>query len=71
MKLVNDAGQVARFWSSQAAIAAAVIALQEALPIWETLVPENVFAYIAAVVATASVFLRVLYQNLPAPKPKV
>jgi hypothetical protein len=64
LKLVDNADQAAKMWSNRGAASAAVLALQETLPVWEGIVPENVFAYLAAIVATGSIFLRLMDQGL-------
>lgn len=64
IKLVDNAAQAYKMWSNRGAAAAAVFALQEALPIWEGLVPDNVFAYLAAAAATGTIWLRLIDQGL-------
>lgn len=64
LKLVDNASQAYKMWSNRGAAGAAVLALQETLPIWEGIVPDNVFAYLSAAVATVSIFLRLVDQGL-------
>ncbi|MCH4563361.1 hypothetical protein MKP05_09485 [Halomonas sp. EGI 63088] len=64
MKLVKNANAALRMWSNQSAATAAVLALQEVVPLWEPFVPDNVFAMMSAAAATAAVFLRVIDQGL-------
>ncbi len=63
MKLVNNAREIPKRWSAQAAILAAVVTLQELVPIWEPLLPDNVFTIAGAIIASASVFLQALRQD--------
>lgn len=64
MKWVRNARKGAKMWSNQSAALAAVLALQEALPIWKPLVPEGIFAVLGAVAATGAIFLRLIDQGL-------
>ncbi len=63
MQLVHNAREIPKRWSAQAAILAAVVTLQELVPIWESLLPENVFVVVGALIASASVFLQALPQR--------
>lgn len=63
MQLLYDAREIPKRWSAQAAILAAVVTLQELVPIWEPVMPEGVFTIFGAVIATASVFLQALPQK--------
>lgn len=66
MKLTKNANTIPKRWSAQMAIGAAVVALQEVLPVWEPIVPENVFVYVGATLATLSVVMQALKQaNIP------
>lgn len=64
VKLVDNAAKAYKMWSNRSAAAAAILAMQEALPIWEGVIPENVFAYLAAGVATAGIYFRLVDQGL-------
>lgn len=64
MKLVKNVGKLPQAWSVQASALAAVLAVQEVLPIWEGLVPQNWFTIAAAVIATAAIALRGIDQGL-------
>jgi hypothetical protein len=64
MKYIKNADQGAKFWSNWAAGGAAILAIQEALPIWEAIIPEGAFAILAAIVATAGIYLRMVDQGL-------
>ncbi len=63
MQLLYNAREIPRRWSAQAAILAAVVTLQELVPIWEPVMPEHVFTILGAVIASASVFLQALPQR--------
>jgi hypothetical protein len=66
MKYVKNVKTIPKRWSAQTAVLSAVVALQEALPVWEPIVPENVFVYIAAGLMTLSIVMQALKQpNLP------
>ena len=62
--MVKNANRAGKMWSNQAAVSAAVLAMQEVVPIWEPLVPDNVFAILSAIAASGAVFLRLLDQGL-------
>ena len=64
MKLVKNARNAWKMWSNQAAAGAAILAIQEIVPLWEPFVPDNVFAVMSAVSASAAVFLRLVDQGL-------
>ncbi len=64
MKLVKNVKQLHKAGSVQAAVLAAVVGLQEVLPVWEGIVPDDVFTYAGAGLATLAVVLRAIDQNL-------
>lgn len=64
MKTVKNVKKLHKAWSVHATIVAAVTALQEALPIWEGIVPDNVFVYAAAGIGTLAIVLRGIDQGL-------
>ena len=63
-KAVKNVKKLHRAWSVQAMALAAVTALQEALPIWEPLVPDNTFAIAGAIIGTIAIVLRGIDQGL-------
>lgn len=63
MRFTYDAHEIPKRWSAQAAILAAVVTLQELVPIWEPVMPDHVFTILGAVIASASVFLQALPQR--------
>lgn len=66
MKMSKNARTIPKRWSAQTAVLSAVLALQEVLPVWEGIVPDNVFVYISAGLMTVSVVLQALKQaNIP------
>lgn len=66
MKLVQNARTIPKRWSAQTAVLSAVVALQEVLPMWEGVVPDNIFVYVSAGLMTVSVVLQALKQaNIP------
>lgn len=64
MKFVRNLTNAPRMWSNWSAAGAAVLAVQEALPVWEPFVPEGTFAILSAAVASATIFLRLVDQGL-------
>lgn len=64
MKLVKNVKQLHKAGSVQSAVLAAVIGLQEALPMWEGIVPDNWFTYAGAGLATLAIVLRGIDQGL-------
>lgn len=66
MQLTRDRHEIPKRWSAQTAIAAAVITLQELVPFWEGLLPDQTFTILGATLATLSVVMQALKQkNLP------
>lgn len=64
MKLVPEAKKAHRLWSIRlAALSAALAALEASLPLWNGMVPDNVFAGLASAVAVASAVARVVRQE--------
>lgn len=63
MQLVHDAHEIPKRWSAQTAVGAAVVTLQALVPLWEPLIPENVFILLGAALAGVSVFLQALPQR--------
>lgn len=64
--ITKNAHTIPKRWSAQMAIGAAIVALQEVLPFWEPLVPENTFVYISAVLMSLSVVMQAIKQaNIP------
>ena len=53
MKTTKDASQWYKKWSTWTAILSALSAVQEALPVWEGIVPDGYFLIASAVLATA------------------
>lgn len=64
MKAVKNLNKLHKAGSVQAAVLAAVLGLQEALPLWEGIVPDNWFTYAGAGLATLAVILRGVDQGL-------
>lgn len=66
MKLTDDAKHWHRLWSVRLGVAGAVFAALEAsLPLWETTLPDGVFATVATVCGLGVGVVRVLRQKLP------
>jgi len=65
--LVPESKQWYKLWSVQAALVAVIIGLQEALPLWKGIVPDNIFAIMAATVGMIGAVLRQVKQKPSAP----
>lgn len=66
MQLTRDRHDIPKRWSAQVAVAAAVVTLQELVPLWEGVLPDKVFVITGAVLATLSVVMQAIKQsNLP------
>ena len=64
MKLVPEAKQAHRLWSVRlAAIAAGLAALEASLPLWDGVVPDNVFAAASSIVGVCAAIARVVRQE--------
>lgn len=64
MKLTSDAKQAHRLWSVRlAVIAAALAAMEASLPLWDGIVPDNVFAAASSAVGVAAAIARVIRQE--------
>jgi hypothetical protein len=73
MKLIDNIGQAHRLWSVRLGTAGATLggleamdateALQAILPLWEGLLPANVFGILSAITMTAAVLARVIKQD--------
>lgn len=64
MKAVKNANRLHKAWSVQAMALSAVTALQEALPVWEGIVPDNAFVIAGAAIGTVAIVLRGIDQGL-------
>lgn len=66
MKLVSEAKQWHRLWSVRLAVIAAVFgALEASLPLWESTLPDGVFAAVSTACGIGVGVARVLRQKLP------
>lgn len=64
MKLVPEAKHICRLWSVRlAAVSAALAAAEASLPLWQSLVPDGVFAAISSLVAISAAVARVIRQE--------
>ena len=64
MKLVKDAPKWHRLWSVRLAILSALLgALELSLPLWQGIVPGNVFAALSTITAAAAAVARVVKQE--------
>lgn len=65
MKLTDDAPHWHKLWSVRLAILAALLASLEAtLPLWQGVIPDNMFAALSTAAAAGSAVARVIRQNL-------
>lgn len=69
MKLVPEAREAHKLWSVQAGTLTVAFAIAEAvshaLPMWQSIIPDGLFAVLTAVAGTATVVLRLLKQESP------
>ena len=64
MKLIDDVKDAPQFWSLRlSVVAAALSAVEVALPLFETVVPTGVFASLSMLVAVAAAVARVVKQE--------
>lgn len=64
VKLAKDATKWHRLWSVRLAILSAMLgALELSLPLWQGLVPSNVFAALSTITAAAAAVARVVKQE--------
>lgn len=64
MKLIPESRKAYKLWSVRlAVIAAALAALEASLPLWEGVVPDNVFAALSSITGIAAAVARVIRQE--------
>jgi len=63
LKWINNVASLPKMWSVQGSAVAAVLAIQEVIPLWSEAVPNGTFAILGAVAATINIFLRALDQG--------
>lgn len=64
MKLTQNAKQAHKLWSVRLAILAAVMgAIEATLPLWQSALPDGVFAALASVVGVGAAVARVIKQE--------
>lgn len=63
MKFVDNVDKAGRMWSVQSMIATLVLIIAEILPLWESLIPDNIFLVLSAITASASMALRLIKQR--------
>lgn len=64
MQFIKNLGNLHKMFSVQAGGVAALMALQEVIPLWEGLLPDGAFSILSAVAATAAVLGRAVDQGL-------
>lgn len=68
MKLVPEARDAHKLWSVQAGTLTVAFAIAEAvthaLPMWQGVIPEGMFAVLTAMAGTATVILRLVKQEI-------
>lgn len=68
MRLVKEAKQAHRLWSVQASTVTTLLIVAEfvnqALPLWQGIIPDGAFALAGAITSTAAIGLRLLQQGL-------
>jgi len=66
MQVTKDYKTIPKRWSAQAAVVSVILGLQEALPAWEGIVPDDWFMYASAGLMTLSIVFQGLKQaNIP------
>lgn len=64
MKLAQDAPKWHKLWSIRLAVLSAALgALELSLPLWQGLVPDNVFASLSTITAASAAVARVIKQE--------
>lgn len=64
MKLIKDASKLHKMWSVRMAVVSVLTSLQEVIPLWEGIVPDNVFLILGAVASTGVVIGRAIDQGI-------
>lgn len=64
MRLIPDVSKLHKMWSVRMAVISVLTSMQEVLPMWEGIVPDNVFLILGAVASTGVVIGRAIDQGI-------
>jgi hypothetical protein len=63
-KMIKNVGKMHKMWSVRFGGASVLLLLQEIVPLWQGIVPDNVFTILGAIAASAAIVGRAVDQNL-------
>jgi hypothetical protein len=63
-KFIKDVNKLHKMWSVRAAVSSVLLSIQEVVPFWEGIVPDNVFLVLGALASTGVIIGRAIDQKL-------